>query len=51
VDWNEAVRFSIYRNSPPQAEAALTFSTEALRRFNEGLNGISDRELLEGRIA
>ncbi len=51
VDWNEAVRFSIYRNSPPQAEAALTFSTEALRRFNEGLNGIGDRELLEGRIA
>ena len=49
-DWNETVRFSIYRDSPPEAEAALTYSTEALRRFNEGLSGFSDRELLEGRI-
>ncbi len=34
-----------------EAEAALTFSTEALRRVQRrGLSGISDRELLEGRI-
>lgn len=49
-DWNEAVRFSIYRDSPPEAETAMTYSTEALRRFSEGLGGVSDRELLEGRI-
>lgn len=49
-DWNETVRFSIYRDAPPEAETALTYSSEALRRFNEGLSGFSDRELLEGRI-
>jgi cytochrome b pre-mRNA-processing protein 3 len=49
-DWNDAVRFSVYRDSPPDAEAAMTYSTEALKRFNEGLGGVSDRELLEGRI-
>jgi len=50
LDWNDAVRFSIYRDSPPEAETAVTYSTEALRRFHEGLGGVSDRELLEGRI-
>jgi cytochrome b pre-mRNA-processing protein 3 len=49
-DWNAAVNFSVYRDSPPEAETAMTYSTEALRRFNEGLGGVSDRELLEGRI-
>lgn len=48
--WNDAVRLSIYRDEPPDSEAALTFSSEALRRFNEGLGGIRDRELMEGRI-
>lgn len=51
LDWNDAVRFSVYRDSPPDAETAVTYSTEALRRFNEGLGGVSDRDLLEGRIA
>jgi cytochrome b pre-mRNA-processing protein 3 len=51
LDWNDAVRFSVYRDSPPELESALTYSTEALRRFNEGLDGVSDRDLLEGRIA
>ena len=46
----DAVNFSVYRDSPPAAETAMTYSTEALRRFNEGLGGVSDRELLEGRI-
>ena len=50
LDWNEAVRLSVYRNEPPQAETAMTYSAEALRRFNEGLGGVSDRDLLEGRI-
>ena len=51
LDWLEAVRLSIYRAEPPEAEAALTFSSEALRRFDEGLGGVSDRDLMEGRIA
>jgi cytochrome b pre-mRNA-processing protein 3 len=50
LDWNDAVRLSVYRDDPPQAETAVTYSTEALRRFNEGLGGVSDRDLLEGRI-
>ena len=49
-DWNEAVRFSIYRDSLPPAESAVTFASEALRRFNEGLGGFSDRDMVEGRI-
>ncbi len=50
AEWESAVHFSIYRNEPPEAEAAVTFSSEALRRFNEGLNGVSDRDLMEGRL-
>ncbi len=50
LDWNDAVRLSVYRDSPPEMESALTYSAEALRRFNEGLGGVSDRDLLEGRI-
>ena len=48
--WDDAVRFSVYRDSLPPAETAVTFSTEALRRFDEGLGGQSDREVIEGRI-
>ena len=48
--WDEAVRFSVYRDSLPPVESAVTFSTEALRRFNEGLSGQSDRAVIEGRI-
>jgi cytochrome b pre-mRNA-processing protein 3 len=51
MDWSDAVRFSIYRDDPPESEAAVTFSSEALRRFDEGLGGIADRELIEGHIA
>ena len=51
LDWNEAVRLSVYRDEPPQSEAAVTFSSEALKRFNEGLGGFSDRDVMEGHIA
>ncbi|WP_187107711.1 ubiquinol-cytochrome C chaperone family protein [Sphingomonas xanthus] len=51
ASWDEAVRFSVYRDSLPPAETALTFSGEALRRFDEGLSGRSDRDVMEGRIA
>jgi cytochrome b pre-mRNA-processing protein 3 len=50
MDWNDAVRLSVYRDEPPLAEAAVTFSSEALKRFNEGLGGFSDRDVIEGRI-
>ena len=50
LDWNDAVRLSVYRDDPPRSEAAMTFSSEALKRFNEGLGGFSDRELIGGRI-
>jgi cytochrome b pre-mRNA-processing protein 3 len=49
-DWDEAVRFSVYRDSPPQVETAVTYATEALRRFNEGLDGINDRAVIDGRV-
>lgn len=51
IGWDEAVRFSIYRDSLPPSETAVTYSAEALRRFDEGLGGASDRDLMEGRIA
>jgi len=51
LDWNEAVMLSVYRGEPPQSEAAATYSSEALKRFNEGLGGFRDRDLIEGRIA
>jgi cytochrome b pre-mRNA-processing protein 3 len=51
LDWDSVVRFSIYRDSPPESEAAVTFAIEALKRFNEGLGGTSDRDVIEGRIA
>ena len=50
MEWSDAVRFSIYRDDPPLAEAALTFSSEALRRFNEGLAGFGDDEVIGGRV-
>jgi len=51
LDWSEAVELSVYRGEPPQSESAVTFSSEALRRFNEGLGGFSDRAVMEGHIA
>ena len=51
LDWNDAVRLSVYRDEPPESEAAVTFSSEALKRFNEGLGGFSDRAVMEGHIA
>ena len=51
VGWDEAVRFSVYRDSLPPAETAVTFSSEALRRFEEGLGGKSDRDVMQGRIS
>ena len=50
-DWADAARFSIYRDSPPADESALTYSSEALRRFDEGLGGAADRDIIEGKIA
>jgi hypothetical protein len=51
VDWGDAVRFSIYRDAPPAAASATTFSADALRRFDEAISGASDEALLEGRMA
>ncbi|MEQ7874101.1 ubiquinol-cytochrome C chaperone family protein [Sphingomonas sp. ASV193] len=45
----EAVRASLYPDEAP-GEAAETFAGEELRRLHEGLDGISDRNLIEGRI-
>ena len=50
LDWGDAVRLSIYRDEPPESEAATTYSAEALRRFDEGLGGFSDRAVMEGHI-
>ena len=50
MDWSDAVRFSIYRDDPPAMEPPVTYCSEALRRFNEGLGGMSDREIIQGRI-
>jgi len=51
LDWQDAVRLSVYRDEPPESEAAVTYSSEALRRFDEGLGGFSDRNVMEGHIA
>jgi cytochrome b pre-mRNA-processing protein 3 len=51
LDWNDAVRLSVYRDELPESEAANTYSSEALKRFHEGLGGVSDRDLIEGRIS
>ncbi|MDQ3075008.1 MAG: ubiquinol-cytochrome C chaperone [Pseudomonadota bacterium] len=51
VDWADAVRFSIYRDTIPASETAATYSGEALRRFGEGLTGASDETLLKGVLA
>jgi cytochrome b pre-mRNA-processing protein 3 len=51
LDWNDAVRLSVYRYELPESEAANTYSSEALKRFHEGLGGVSDRDLIEGRIS
>ncbi len=51
VDWADAVRFSIYRDVLPSDEAAATYSSEALRRFDEDMAGTSDEALLKGVLA
>ena len=51
LEWHDAVRLSVYRDEPPESEAAVTYSSEALRRFNEGLGGSSDRAVMEGQVA
>ena len=50
MDWGDAVRFSIYRDDPPLMEPPVTFCSESLKRFSEGVDGIRDRDLIEGRI-
>jgi len=51
LEWTEAVRLSVYRDEPPQSEAAMTFSSEALKRLDEGLAGFGDREVIGGHVA
>ena len=51
VEWDDAVRFSIYRDTLPPLETALTFSGEALRRVDEGMSGASDEALMKGGLA
>jgi 16S rRNA (adenine1518-N6/adenine1519-N6)-dimethyltransferase len=34
----------------PLMESAVTFSSEALRRFNEGLSGFDDRDVIGGKV-
>jgi len=51
VDWADAVRFSVYRDVLPADETAATYSGEALRRFDEGIAGITDEALLRGVLA
>jgi len=51
IEWADAVRFSVYRDSPPPIETAATFSGEALRRFDEGVSGAADEDLLKGVLA
>ena len=51
LDWADAVRLSVYRDDPPESEAAVTFSAEALRRFDDGLGGVSNRAVMDGHIA
>ncbi len=51
VEWDDAVRFSIYRDSLPPQESALTFAGEALRRVDEGMAGASDEALMKGTLA
>jgi cytochrome b pre-mRNA-processing protein 3 len=50
IEWGDAVRFSIYRDTAP-AESAATYSGETLRRFDEGLAGASDEALMKGELA
>ena len=51
VEWGDAVRFSIYRDTLPPGESAATFSAEALRRVDEGMAGASDETLMKGVLA
>ena len=51
MDWADAVRFSIYRDDPPVMEPPVTFCSESLRRFSEWLDGMSDRDLIQGRAS
>ena len=50
VAWDDAVRFSIYRDVAP-TESAATYSGEALRRVDEGMAGASDEALMKGALA
>ena len=50
-DWADAVRFSIYRDSPPAGDGAAAHVGEALRQFDVRLTAASDDALLKGAIA
>lgn len=51
IDWADAVRFSIYRDNAPDAGSAMTFTGDALRRFDEAISGASDEALLKGQMS
>ena len=51
VEWDDAVRFSIYRDTLPPGERTATFAGEALRRVDEGMAGASDEALMSGVLA
>ena len=51
IEWGDAVRFSIYRDSLPAGAGAAAFSGEALRRFDDALAEASDEALLKGELA
>lgn len=51
VEWDDAVRFSIYRDEPPADSGAARYSSEELRRIDQAMAGASDEALLKGELA
>jgi cytochrome b pre-mRNA-processing protein 3 len=49
-DWKDAVRFSIYRDSPPAGDGAV-HAGDRLRRFDQSLADASDEALIKGDLA
>jgi cytochrome b pre-mRNA-processing protein 3 len=46
--WDDAVRFSVYRDSVPENAGAAAYSAATLRAFDERLAAASDDALIEG---
>jgi cytochrome b pre-mRNA-processing protein 3 len=47
--WTQTTARSLFGDGSP-SESAATFAGDSLRRFDEGLSGSSDRDLMSGRI-